>query len=202
MMICKKPAMTVGPCRLTERRNAVNVSEGTTMITTARSAAKAGTPRRVRRQTIGLLAAQSERFDFKTPCRKCGNTPTQLVCRGPIIIERTCHNCGDVEFLDAPSVARQGAGSHLRRNSSLANISVECPNPCAQQNQSGIIPHVQPSQTGAATTGSNNEVDATDARVQTEARCLTITGEVSISTAPKRFGGHPHVARSRTATRR
>ena len=81
------------------------------MITTARSATKAGTPRRLRRQAIGLLAAKSERFDFKTRCRKCGSTPTQLVCRGPIIIERTCHNCGDVEFLDAPAVARQRAGS-------------------------------------------------------------------------------------------
>ncbi len=125
MMICKKPATTDGPCRLTEKRHAANVSEGTTMITTARSTAKAGTPRRVRRQTIGLLAAQSERFDFKTPCRKCDNTPTRLVCRGPLIIERTCHNCGDVEFLDAPSVARQRAGSHLRRNSSLADISTD-----------------------------------------------------------------------------
>lgn len=125
MMICKKATATDGPFRLTERRSAVNVSEGTTMITTARSAAKAGTPRRLRRQSIGLLAAKSERFDFKTRCRKCGSTPTHLVCRGPIIIERTCHNCGDVDFLDAPTVATQWEGSHLRRDSSLANISTD-----------------------------------------------------------------------------
>ena len=75
--------------------------EVTTVTTTTQSPIKPGTARRVRRQTIGRLPPRTERIDFKTPCRKCGNAPTCMVKLGPVVIERTCHTCGDIEFLDA-----------------------------------------------------------------------------------------------------
>ena len=31
---------------------------------------------------------------------KCGNLPTCMVKLGTVVIERTCHTCGDIEFLD------------------------------------------------------------------------------------------------------
>ena len=34
------------------------------------------------------------------PCRKCGNTPTKLVMRGPIMTERHCIYCGSIEFFE------------------------------------------------------------------------------------------------------
>ena len=75
--------------------------EVTTLTTTTESHFKPVTTRRVRRQTIGRFPARTERIDFKTPCRKCGNAPTCMVKLGPVVIERTCHTCGDIEFFDA-----------------------------------------------------------------------------------------------------
>ena len=82
-----------------------NVPEVTTLTTTPQSPIKPVNARRVRRQTIGRLPARTERIDFKTPCRKCGNAPTCMVKLGPVVIERTCHTCGDIEFLDETAVA-------------------------------------------------------------------------------------------------
>ncbi len=78
----------------------------TTLTTTTQSPMKAGTARRVRRQTVGRFPARTERIDFKTPCRKCGNAPTCMVKLGPVVIERTCHTCGDIQFLDETATAR------------------------------------------------------------------------------------------------
>lgn len=82
-----------------------NVPEVTTLTTTTQSPIKPVTARRVRRQTIGGLPPRTERLDFTTPCRKCGNGPTCMVKLGPVVIERTCHTCGDIEFPDAAAVA-------------------------------------------------------------------------------------------------
>ena len=75
------------------------------MTTSTQSPIKDGTASRVIRQTIGRFPARSEHIDFKTPCRKCGNAPTWIVKRGRVVVERTCHTCGDVEFFDMEVVA-------------------------------------------------------------------------------------------------
>ena len=82
-----------------------NALEVTTLTTTTQSPIKPVTARRVRRQTIGRSPPRTERIDFKTPCRKCGNAPTCMVKLGPVVIERTCHTCGDIEFFDAATTA-------------------------------------------------------------------------------------------------
>lgn len=74
---------------------------------------KAGAARRVRRRTIGQIPARSEHIDFKTPCRRCGNAPTWMVKRGSVVIERTCHTCGDVEFFGTEDVAFHSAPDHV-----------------------------------------------------------------------------------------
>ena len=71
------------------------------MTTMIQSPIKAGTGRRVRRQTAGRFPARSEHIDFRTSCRKCGNVPTCMVNLGPVVVERTCHTCGDMEFFGA-----------------------------------------------------------------------------------------------------
>ena len=82
------------------------------MTTMIQSPIKAATAGRVRRRTIGQLPARSEHIDFKTPCRKCGNAPTWMVIRGPILVERTCHTCGDVEFFDGEADADHTVADH------------------------------------------------------------------------------------------
>ena len=79
--------------------------EVTTLTTTTQSPMKAGTARRMRHRTIGRYPARTERIDFTTPCRKCGNAPTCMVKLGPVVIERTCHTCGDIEFFDTATTA-------------------------------------------------------------------------------------------------
>ena len=79
--------------------------EVTTLTTTIQSPIKPVNARRARRQTIKRLPPRTERIDFKTPCRKCGNAPTCMVKLGPVVIERTCHTCGDIEFLAETAVA-------------------------------------------------------------------------------------------------
>ena len=91
---------------------ASNMLEATTLMTTTQSTITAGATRRVKRQIVGQLPSRSEHIDFKTPCRKCGNAPTWLVKRGSVVIERTCHMCGDVEFFEDEAVAHHG-GSWL-----------------------------------------------------------------------------------------
>lgn len=39
------------------------------------------------------------------PCRKCGNTPTKLIMRGPIMVERQCVYCGHIQFYDTTPAA-------------------------------------------------------------------------------------------------
>ena len=67
----------------------------------------AGTARRTRRtkRMVGTMPSRSERRDMTTPCRQCGSTPTMLVSRGKLATERSCHNCGHIEYLDAPDLA-------------------------------------------------------------------------------------------------
>ena len=78
------------------------------MTTLTQPPIKAGAARRVRRRTIGRFPVRSEHIDFKTPCRKCGSAPTWLVKRGSVVIERTYHMCGDVEFFEGEAVAHHG----------------------------------------------------------------------------------------------
>ena len=89
-----------------------NAPEVTTLTTTPLSPMKAGIVRRMRRRPNGRYPARSEHIDFKTPCRKCGNAPTCMVKLGPVVIERTCHTCGDIEFLDVAADAHPEVPDH------------------------------------------------------------------------------------------
>jgi len=85
---------------------------------------EAETVRRVRRQAIGRVPARSEHIDFKTPCRKCGNAPTWMVKRGPVVIERTCHTCGDVEFFDMEAAVHNSGSQHRSEEDHAITIPV------------------------------------------------------------------------------
>ena len=54
--------------------------------------------------TTHVSTIQSPRFitQHDHPCRKCGGTPTRLLVRGPIMMERHCIYCGAIEYLDHP----------------------------------------------------------------------------------------------------
>ena len=75
------------------------------MTTLTQLPIKGVSARRVRHRTIRRFPVRSEHIDFTTPCRKCGNAPTCMVKLGSVAVERTCHTCGDIEFLDGTGVA-------------------------------------------------------------------------------------------------
>ena len=84
----------------------------------------------MRRRTIGRFPARSERIDFTMLCRTCRNAPTCLVKLGPVPIERTCHTCGGMEFLDATAVAYQMVNT----------VRMDYRSPCRRRDQIRVTP--------------------------------------------------------------
>ena len=52
----------------------------------------------VQRPGVGNLPSVRYKLT-NTPCQKCGNKPTNLSGRCAAELERSCSNCGHIEFL-------------------------------------------------------------------------------------------------------
>ena len=89
-----RPEPIPSPPDLRVDGHCMNCAGGAYLDDLAHSKMRAGNARKVRCRTIGWFPARTERIDFTTPCRKCGNAPTCMVKLGPVVIERTFHTCG------------------------------------------------------------------------------------------------------------